>query len=103
MIIISACIDTQPGTVEAMTEAITTMMVASEAEDGCHSYIFSAEIGKPTNIRIFELWEDEAALKAHFQTPHMAAFQAAMAANPPKGTDLKAFDVNGEIPFPDVR
>ena len=103
MIIISACIDTEPGTVEAMSDAITTMMNASEAEEGCHAYVFSTEIGNPTNLRIFECWEDEAALKAHFKTPHMAAFQAAMASNPPKGTDLKTFAVTGEIPFPDVR
>jgi quinol monooxygenase YgiN len=102
MIIISACLHTEPGTVEAMTEAIITMMKASEAEEGCYAYVFSTEVGNPTNIRIFEQWEDEAALKAHFNTPHMAAFQAAMAENPPTGTDLKAFDVTGEIPFPDV-
>ena len=103
MIIISASIDTEPGTEEAMTDAITTMMKASEAEEGCYAYVFSTEIGSPTNLRIFECWEDEAALKAHFKTPHMEAFQAAMAENPPKGTDLKAYDVTGEIPFPDVR
>lgn len=102
MIIISACIDTEPGTVEAMTDAITTMMKASEAEEGCYSYVFSIEVGNPTNIRIFERWEDEAALKAHFKMPHMAAFRAAMAEHPPKGMDLKVFDVTGEIPMPEV-
>lgn len=102
MIIISARIETEPGTVEALTDSIVTMMKASEAEEGCHSYVFSTEIGNPTHLRIFERWEDEAALKAHFKTPHMAAFQAALAEHPRKGMDLTVFDVTGEIPMPDV-
>lgn len=102
MIIISARIDTEPGTVEAMTDAILAMMRASQAEDGCHDYVFSRELGDPTTLRIYECWEDTEALKAHFKSPHMATFQAAMAAHPPTGTELKVFDVTGQIPMPDV-
>ena len=84
MIIVSARIETEPGTVEAMTDAISTMMQASEAEEGCYAYVFSSEIGRPEIMRVFERWEDEDALKAHFKTPHMATFQAALAKHRPK-------------------
>ena len=61
-----------------------------------------ADLGDSTRLRIFERWEDEAALKAHFKTPHMAEFQKVLAEHPPKGMDLQVFDVTGEIPMPDV-
>ena len=32
----------------------------------------------PTRIRIYEEWEDQAALDAHFAMPHMAAFVEGM-------------------------
>ena len=37
------------------------------------------DLADPELFRIVERWRDEAALGAHFATPHMAAFQQAMA------------------------
>ncbi len=34
---------------------------------------------EPGLIRVFEAWRDQAALDAHFQTPHMAAWRASLA------------------------
>lgn len=47
----------------------------SEAEDGCLSYRFYADLDEPDTFLIFEEWRDEAALAAHFKTPHLLAFQ----------------------------
>ena len=92
MIVVNATIQANTDTIAAMQEAIATMEQASRAEDGCYDYTFSVELNNPNVLRITELWEDAAALQAHFATPHMAAFQAAMAANPPDSVEAKFFD-----------
>ena len=83
MIVINARIEATPETVEALTDAILTMEKATMTEEGCEDYTFSVELANPGVIRITERWQSEDALKAHFQTPHMAAFQRAMAEHPP--------------------
>jgi len=60
--------------------AIAAMVAASIAESGCIAYAFTQDMLDPSVIHIVEKWQDEAALAAHFATPHMAAFGAAIAA-----------------------
>lgn len=99
MIVLNVKIETTPGAVAAMKDAVATMEKASRAEAGCIEYVFSAELNNPTSIRIIEHWKDIHALKAHFTMPHMAAFNEAMRKNPPKSVDVKMFDAK-ELPFP---
>ena len=83
MIVVNARIGTTPEAVEALRAAMIAMQAASLAEDGCEDYNFSVELADPGAIRITERWTSMEALAAHFQTPHMAEFQAAMQAHPP--------------------
>jgi len=99
MIVINAAIQADAATIDAMKAAITKMEVASLAEAGCHDYCFSQELSNPTRMRITERWESMEALAAHFKTPHMAEFQAAMAAHPPKGMELHCYDAT-EVAMP---
>ncbi|MCX7063878.1 MAG: putative quinol monooxygenase [Proteobacteria bacterium] len=99
MIVLNVKIETNPGTVAALKDAVATMEKASRAEPGCIEYVFATEISNPTNIRIVEHWRDVESLKKHFTLPHMAAFQEAIKKNPPKSMEMKSFDA-AEIPFP---
>jgi quinol monooxygenase YgiN len=99
MIVINAAMQVDQETIDAMKDAIAKMEKASLAEDGCREYCFSQELSNPTKMRITERWETMEALAAHFQTPHMAEFQAAMAANPPKGMELFCYDAT-EVDMP---
>lgn len=99
MIVINAIISSDEGSIAAMTEAIGKMERASLEEAGCQEYCFSVEISDPTKIRITERWDSADDLIAHFATPHMAEFQAAMAANPGKGTQIHCYEAT-EIEFP---
>lgn len=63
----------------AARAAIADMVAASNAEDGCIAYAFTEDMLQPGVIHIVEKWQDEAALAAHFATPHMAAFGASIA------------------------
>jgi quinol monooxygenase YgiN len=71
----------------AATAAIADMVAASNAEEGCIAYAFTQDVLQPGTIHIVEKWQDEAALAAHFATPHMAAFGAAIA-----GLDFKVIE-----------
>ena len=99
MLVLVVSIDTTAANIAAIREAIATLEAASRAEAGCYDYTFAVELNDPDKLRITECWEDEAALKAHFATPHMAAFNAAMAEASPRGMDLKCYEAT-EIPFP---
>jgi quinol monooxygenase YgiN len=79
MLIILAKAQASAATLEAAKPAIAAMVAASNAEDGCIAYAFTQDLGDPSIIHIVEKWQDEAALAAHFATPHMAAFGAAIA------------------------
>jgi len=58
--------------------AAREMMAETHKETGCHAYTFSADFSDPARIHLFERWESQGALEAHFATPHMARFQAAI-------------------------
>jgi quinol monooxygenase YgiN len=99
MIVLNVKIETTPGAVAAMKDAVAAMEKASRAEPGCIEYVFSTEINDATRIRIIEHWKDIDALKTHFTLPHMAAFNEAIRKNPPKSVDVKMFDAT-PLPFP---
>ena len=63
---------------EAAVAAASEMMAETHKEKGCHAYTFSADFSDPARFHLFERWESQSALEAHFATPHMARFQAAL-------------------------
>ena len=56
--------------------AAKKMAALSRAEPGCVDYRFAVDIEDPSVVRIFERWESQAALDAHFATAHFADFSA---------------------------
>lgn len=67
------------GTLEFASEAARDGAVAAgrelqEAtrrdEPGCLAYVFAADPVRVTVIQVYELWQDEASLAAHFQHPN---------------------------------
>ena len=98
MIVVNAIIESIEENIAAMKDAIAIMETASRAEAGCNDYTFSVELSNSNVIRVTEQWDSMEALTAHFAEPHMAAFQAAMGAHPPKGvsaTFYEATEVKG--------
>ncbi len=82
MIVVNAVVESTEANIAALEEAITEMEARSRAEEGCLDYTFSVELNRPGVLRITEKWSNLAALKAHFEQPHMTAFRAAMAKYP---------------------
>ena len=78
MIVIAGHFALDPSKREPAIAAAREMMSETRKEKGCISYTFSADLEEPGRFRVFEEWESEEALTAHFQAPHMARLQQAM-------------------------
>jgi quinol monooxygenase YgiN len=62
---------------EARDDAIAAarqMRDASIAEPGCQEYGFWFAFDDENELLVYERWDDQAALDAHFATPHLAEF-----------------------------
>jgi len=80
MIVIAGKIQIRPERRAEAVRAALAMVEATRRESGCVSYAFYGDLVDPGTFFIFEEWEDDAALAAHFQTDHMARFQEQAAA-----------------------
>lgn len=78
MLVVAGSVSIDPANREAAVAATLAAMEATRQEEGCISYVISADLADPGRFLIFEEWESGDALKAHFTQPHMAAFQKAM-------------------------
>ena len=99
MIVLVVSIATTAANITSIKAAVAAMEEASRAEAGCRDYTFAVELNDPDKLRITECWDDEAALRTHFDTPHMAAFNKAMAAAGPRDVNIACYEAS-EIPFP---
>ena len=57
-----------------MERASQAMILASRTEAGCLGYSYGWSLTDPDTLVVVEQWRDAAALRDHFQTPHMADF-----------------------------
>ena len=75
-VIVAGTVRADPQNLERFRPHMTAMMAASQAEDGCIAYSYGLDVAEPGLVRVFEVWRDQAALDAHFQTEHMARWRA---------------------------
>ncbi len=75
-LIIAGTVRAPPENMAALRPHMDAMLTASRAEDGCIAYSYAVDVQDPGLIRVFEAWRDQAAIDAHFQAPHMAAWRA---------------------------
>jgi quinol monooxygenase YgiN len=75
-LIIAGTVRVPPENLERFKPHMQAMLAASRAEDGCREYSYAVDVAEPGLVRVFEAWRDQAALDAHFKTPHMAAWRS---------------------------
>jgi quinol monooxygenase YgiN len=88
MIILAGTVGINPDHVEALKPHALKVLEATRAEPGCIAYTFAMDLEEPGLIRVFEKWRSRADLDAHFKTPHMAEWRAALA-----GLDIRSRDL----------
>lgn len=91
MVIVMGTVRVDPEAIARLRPAMEAMMAASRAEDGCLTYAYALDLMEPGLVRVSELWTDRAALEAHFGTPHMATWRAALAGQV-RERDIKLYD-----------
>ena len=94
MLIIAGSITTSPGHRDVFLAAAAPMVAATHAESGCREYVFSPDPDDADRILLFELWEDQASLDAHFVSEHMAAFQRALADVSVTGREIQKYTIS---------
>ena len=65
-IVISAQIDVEPAGREATLRSAQPWIDGALAQPGCLHYDWSADLNAPSRINVFEEWESEESLAAHF-------------------------------------
>jgi quinol monooxygenase YgiN len=98
-LIIAGTMRVPPQNLAALKPHMLTMLAASRAEDGCITYSYGEDVAEPGLIRVFEAWRDQAAIDAHFKTPHMAAWRAAGAEQGVSDRRLFAYETASERPL----
>ena len=94
MLIIAGSITTEDGGRDAFLTAVAPMVVATHTEPGCREYVFSPDPDDANRILLFELWDDQEALDAHFASDHMAEFQTQMADVAIAGREIKKYTIS---------
>ena len=82
---------------EQAIEAAKQMAVATRSEEGCLTYSFYVDVEDPSRVRVFEEWQSEEALAAHFQAPHMAAFRQALSQVDIRSRSVKKYTVEDVV------
>ncbi len=67
-------------------------MAATRAEDGCESYVFSADLGDAGKFYVAEQWASQEVMDIHMATAHLAAFMGAMGGFGVTGASLTKWD-----------
>jgi quinol monooxygenase YgiN len=93
LLVIAGQIEIDPAHREVAVAAAIDMMEATRREPGCISYTFSGDLADPGRFRLFEEWESQEALDAHFASPHMARFQKALGGFGIKDMQVKRYEI----------
>ena len=94
MLIIAGSITTDDGGRDAFLAAARPMVAATHTEPGCREYVFSPDPDDANRIMLFELWDDQDALNAHFASDHMAEFQRASAGLSVTGRGIEKYTIS---------
>ena len=68
----SATWTARAGEERGVREAFAALAPASRAEPGCRTYIVHQDPARPAVFRVFEVYDDEEAFRAHAASAHFA-------------------------------
>jgi quinol monooxygenase YgiN len=77
MIILAGTVRIAAGQRQTAQDMLHYMVEQTRAEPGCVAYSFAFDVMDDHLLRIFEVFQDEAALAAHRASAHMAKWRAA--------------------------
>lgn len=99
MIIVAGTIRFDPSRRDEAQAVVDRARTATSAEPGNQAYEFALDIADESVIHVFELWESQEALDAHFQTPHLAELMASFGDLGVSDASLTRYDVERSTPL----
>ncbi|MGI2034365.1 putative quinol monooxygenase [Rhizobium panacihumi] len=84
-----------PGKEDALRAATVAVLKPTLAEHGCHQFVLHEDVNSPGTFFLRETWADQAALDAHFATPHLQTLveqHKALLAEPLKLHTVKVYE-----------
>lgn len=79
-VVVIAVVHAAAGARDAVESLVREQLIpGTHAEEGCITFALHRDTRDPDRLVIIECWADGAALGAHLETPHLAAFRAAVA------------------------
>lgn len=93
MIVLQATVPVASDGRDELIEAATKLAEQSRMEDGTIDYRFTADIEEPHVFRVFEQYENEAAMNAHMESEHFETFQDQISGLVDGDIELIRFDV----------
>jgi quinol monooxygenase YgiN len=102
MLIVAGEIRMRPGTRHQFLTAVAPMVAASVVEPGCRAYAFTPDPDDDDLLRLYELWDDEAALAGHARSEHMAAWRERGRDLPVVSRDLQVLTIADARPLRDA-
>lgn len=96
MVTINVVLEIDPLRVDEFLQVMNTNAAASRQEPGCTRFEIARAFDKPNLFALSEVYHDKAAIEAHTQTPHYAAWRAVAAT----GIVLNRMAVRGDIISP---
>jgi quinol monooxygenase YgiN len=76
---VTAVITPEPGMADSVRRELAGVVPLVRTEPGCIRYDLHETGGDTPRFLFYEIWESEAALAVHSETPHLKAMQTAIA------------------------
>lgn len=83
---------------EALQRHIETYVPVCRAEPGCRAFSLAFDALDPECLRVFELWQDGAALAAHVESPHETTWRQACQRLGAGEHALTRYDIAASVP-----
>ncbi len=94
MIVVAGTVRLAAGAIDRARPHMERMITETLQEQGCRAYSYAVDVSDPTLVHVFEVWETQAHLDAHFQTDHIKAWRAAWSAIGLSDRNLTRYEVS---------
>jgi quinol monooxygenase YgiN len=100
-IIISGTVDLDPERIDAALVAVRPLIEGALTEPGCLDYDWCPDPRHPGRLRVFERWQDEESLAAHFDNRWYLEMRQALAGFGLRGAETAKYRVDLSEPVYD--
>ncbi|MDO8212645.1 putative quinol monooxygenase [Conexibacter sp. CPCC 206217] len=95
-VILEAVLHGLGGRAAELDALLAELATASRTEPGCHAFRIATG-DEPGDVAVVSFYADEAALRAHYATPHYRRYRAQVGQLLARPSDVIVYHVNGAV------